>query len=510
VAKVRVSFLCSACGAVQPKWLGRCPECGGWNTLERFAEMPGDDDDLVDHGAAGDLGTAASDPLGDSTESSGDRPHRTTIDPRRSAPQPLSEVSVRAIPRITTGVAEFDRVLGGGLVPGSTILLGGEPGIGKSTLLLQALLSIAKSGLRTLYATSEESSQQVRLRADRISPGTTDPAADARGSTDPGARTPTDLLLHADSQLDRVLEHARKLRPTVLAVDSIQLVSRSGLDAAPGSITQLRRCCLDLVHFAKRSGCAVILVGHVTKEGVLSGPKVLEHMVDVVLSFEGDRHHLHRVVRATKNRFGSTQEVGLFEMTGAGLSEVDDSALALESAHSPRPGSVLVSTLAGSRAMLAEIQALTATGFLGNAKRKTSGIDGSRASMLIAVLEKHAGLRLADQDIYVSCAGGLRVSEPAVDLGVALAIAGSHLRRALPVRTAVLGEVSLAGDLRAVRQFGARVAAAHRRGVRTMVVPESNRESVGGVRFIRVQRVSDAIDLLEAATARRSPTHSDS
>lgn len=536
MAKTRISFLCGACGAVQPKWLGRCPECGGWNTLERFTELPLDDeadthDPYAAHDADGADGAGA---VGAShAPGAADHDRRAARaranDPRTAAPRPLSEISAESTPRVASGIAELDRVLGGGLVPGSTILLGGEPGIGKSTLLLQALLSIAQRGHRALYATSEESAHQVKLRADRLAEseapdratsltaegGST--ARRSRGDRSPSEtaladRAPTELLLHADSVLDRILEHARKLRPAVLAIDSIQLVARSGLDASPGSVTQLRRCCLDLVHFAKRSGCTVIMVGHVTKEGVLSGPKMLEHMVDAVLAFEGDRHHLHRVVRATKNRYGSTQEVGLFEMTGIGLVEVDDTALALSSAEEPRPGSALVATLAGSRAMLAEIQALTATGFLGSAKRKTSGVDSSRANMLIAVLEKHAGLRLADQDIYIACGGGLKVSEPAVDLGLALAVAGSHLRRALPALTAVMGEISLSGEIRAVRQLDARIEAARRRGIKTIVVPAAQSTvspkgrpsaaraataaKIPGVELVPVARISDAINLL--------------
>ncbi|MBX3356530.1 MAG: DNA repair protein RadA [Phycisphaeraceae bacterium] len=462
MARARVSFLCGSCGAVQPKWVGRCPECGGWDTLERFVEPAVNEiDDAARAGAPG-----ARSPAG---------------------PQPLASISTDAAPRLETGVAELDRVLGGGFVPGSTILLGGEPGIGKSTLLLQALLSVARRGHLAHYATSEESAHQVKLRADRL-------------RTDASEEPSENLLLHAESLLDRVLEHARRRPPAVLAIDSIQLVARSGLDAAPGSIVQLRRCCMDLVHFAKQQGCTVIIVGHVTKEGLLSGPKTLEHMVDAVLSFEGDRHHLHRAVRATKNRFGSTQEVGLFEMSGNGLMPVDDSALTAEAALEPRPGAALVVPLAGSRAILAEVQALTATGFLGSAKRKTSGVDAARTSMLIAVLEKHGGLRLADQDVYVACAGGLRVTEPAVDLGIALAIAGSHLRRTLPPRTAVIGEVSLAGEVRPVRQIEARLAAARRRGIDTILVPAANAMSAEGLTLRPIRRISDAIDCLAPAS----------
>lgn len=395
----------------------------------------------------------------------------------------LEEIGADPAPRLASGIAEFDRVLGGGLVPGSVILLGGEPGIGKSTLLLQVTLSLTAQDRTVLYATSEESASQLRLRSERLLGS---PAHDA-----------SRLFVLADSLLDRILQQAVRLRPSLLAVDSIQLVSRHGLDAAPGSMTQLRRCCADLVVFAKRSGCAVVIVGHVTKDGLLSGPKVLEHLVDVVLSFEGDRHHLHRVVRAAKNRFGSTQEVGLFEMTGQGLMQVDDAALALSAAASPRPGSVLVPTLAGSRAMLAEIQALTASGFLGSAKRKTSGLDASRVGMLVAVLEKHADLRLADQDIYVASAGGLRVTEPAVDLGVALAVAGAQLRRSLPPLTACIGEISLAGDIRPVRQLEQRIEAARRRGIKRVVIPAGQSSlSTAELEAMPVGRVSDALEHL--------------
>jgi len=463
VAKSRVSFLCGNCGAVHPKWLGKCPECGGWNTLERFVETP----------VAGAVGAALGGD-GGAARAGAEMPR----------PRPLPDVSTDAVARIPTGIGELDRVLGGGIVPGSVVLLGGEPGIGKSTLLLQALLSLARADRTALYATSEESPQQIKLRAERLDSAT--------------LPDPSRLLLYADSLLDRMLEHAVRLKPSLLAVDSIQLVARHDVDGAPGSVVQLRRCCHDLVSFAKRSGCAVVLVGHVTKDGLLSGPKMLEHMVDVVLSFEGDRHHLHRVVRATKNRFGSTQEVGLFEMTGVGLVEVDDSRLASAQMAEPRPGSATAPTLAGSRVMLAEIQALAASGFLGNAKRKTSGVDASRVGMLVAVLEKHGGLRLADQDIYVASAGGLRLSEPAVDLGVALAIAGAHLRRALPAHAAVVGEISLAGDLRPVRQIEQRVEAVRRRGVRTLLLPAGQLQSAPGISLVPIRRVSDAIDQLLA------------
>ncbi len=432
---------------MQAKWLGKCPECGAWNTLERFVEPKM---------AAGAGGPGFASALGE------------------QAPpvRPISEVSTEDAARMPTGLAELDRVLGGGVVPGSAILLGGEPGIGKSTLLLQALSAAARGGRPVLFATSEESPQQVRLRADRL---------DA---------THDHLWICADSNLQRILEAARRVNPAVLAVDSIQMVARPELEASAGSASQLRACCLELVAFAKTTGCAVVMVGHVTKEGTLSGPKMLEHLVDVVLSFEGDRHHLHRVVRAAKNRFGTTHEVGLFEMSGSGLREVDEAALAVDPAAAPRAGAVLVPTLAGSRCLLAELQALTATSFLGSAKRKASGLESGRLAMVIAVLEKHGGVRLADADVFAAAVGGLRIVEPAVDLGLALAVAGAHAARTLPAATAVVGELALSGEIRPVRQLELRAAGARRRGVRTLAVPRAQADALGGA-GLHVRGVAD-------------------
>jgi DNA repair protein RadA/Sms len=312
-----------------------------------------------------------------------------------------------------------------------------------------------------LYATSEESAAQVKLRADRL-----DGSADAaRGAN---------LLLLAEPNLAVIAEEARRTNPAFLVLDSIQLAYRGDVDAVPGSLQQLRRCCLDLVTLAKTTGTAVAVVGHVTKEGDLAGPKLLEHLVDVVLAFEGDRHHAYRVVRAVKNRFGSTQELGLFEMTGGGLSEVEEASLAADAAGGRTPrrtGAVFSPVLAGSRVLLAEVQALTATGFLGAAKRRASGLDAARLAMLIAVLEKHGGLRLGDQDVYASVLGGVRITEPAADLSIALAVAGAFYGRALPAAAAALGEIALTGEVRAVRQLDQRVQAAVRRGARLLLVP---------------------------------------
>lgn len=415
-----------------------------------------------------------------------DETGRPGIEGAAPSAAPMAEISPLEVPRLPTGISEFDRTLGGGLVPGSAILVGGDPGIGKSTLLLQAFSALAARGQRVLYASSEESAQQVKLRAERI---LGDGVSKSRDEN---------LFLLAESSVARITNEARRVRASVLAIDSIQLVHRHDADALPGSMTQLRRCCLELVQFAKTTGTVVMIVGHVTKEGDLAGPKLLEHLVDVVLSFEGDRHHAYRLVRATKNRFGSTHEIGLFEMTGEGLAEVDESALAAANATEPRPGTAIAPVMAGSRVLLAEIQALAVAGFLGSAKRKASGMDAGRLSMMIAVLEKHGGLRLSDQDIYASVAGGLRIVEPAADLAVSLAIAGAHLARALPPATAVLGEVGLSGEIRPVRSLDQRVAEAIRRGCSTVLVPAAQADSakpyLQGV--VPIRSCAQALELL--------------
>ena len=439
MAKVRTSWLCRECGNVQPKWMGKCPDCGAWDALERFTEH------AVPAGAEGAalVTSAAGAPRG---------------------AVPLAEVKPLDVPRVPTGIDELDRVLGGGVVPGSVSLLGGDPGIGKSTLLLQAAARMADAGHTVLYASSEESAAQVRMRADRLEGGTP-----SRG---------THLLVMAEPNLAAVVEEARRTAPALLVLDSIQLAFRPDVDGPPGSLAQLRRCCLDLVALAKLGGIAVAMVGHVTKEGDLAGPKLLEHLVDAVLAFEGDRHHAYRVVRAVKNRFGSTQEVGLFEMTGAGLSQVEEASLGPEAGddRAARPGSVFAPVLAGSRVLLAEVQALTATGFLGNAKRRASGLDAGRLAMLIAVLEKHGGLRLADQDIYASAVGGMRVLDPAADLAVALAVAGAFHGRSAGGAAVAFGEIALSGEVRSARQLEQRVHAEVRRGARLLLVPAPQAE----------------------------------
>lgn len=443
-----------------------------------------------------------------------------------------------ALLRMPTGIGELDRVLGGsmeeepyakqsskkassqsnrnakglrGLVPGSAILLGGDPGIGKSTLLLQAANGLAAHS-RVLYVSSEESAHQLRLRAKRLGaagqdrPSTKQSAANqtdedqAYGAdddtVDSAGESTSDLYVLADTNLARIIDQTIKTKPSVLIVDSIQMIYKGDLPAAPGSVTQLRACCQELVYLAKTSGCAVILIGHVTKEGRLAGPRLLEHMVDTVLYFEGDRYHSHRVVRAIKNRFGTTLEVGLFEMTDRGLLPVQDGAGLLAAEYQPMAGSVVCPVVQGSRCLLIEIQALTATGFLGNAKRKTSGLDSNRLAMLIAVLEKRAELKLADQDIFTSSVGGMKVTEPAADLAVALAIASAHYNRQLAPGVCAVGEIGLGGEIRHVQQMEQRVREAARMGFTQVIAPRIKIKAPKGCELIECRNVDQAVQLL--------------
>ncbi|MFM7052370.1 MAG: DNA repair protein RadA [Planctomycetota bacterium] len=491
MAKTRTEFLCRECGANHPKWQGKCPDCGAWDALEKFT---------VEVESKG----GAPAPIWGAPADAGEAEDLARLGIGRAVA--LGSVPEATVPRIPTGISEFDRVLGGGLVPGSVLLLGGDPGIGKSTLLMQAAASIAAGGGSSLYASSEESPQQVRLRAERLAN-----VSGAGGLASLGER----LLVLGETNVARIVEQARRLRPTLVLVDSIQLVHRADVSAAPGSLAQLRRCCLDLVALAKSTGCCVIMVGHVTKEGALAGPKLLEHLVDVVLGFEGDRHSAVRVVRGVKNRFGSTQEIGLFEMQGDGLAEVE-SVRAPFAGGPPAPGCAFVATMAGTRCLLGEVHALVATGFLGSAKRRASGLDSARLAMLIAVLEKHGGLRLADQDVFAQALGGLKIAEPAADLAVALAIAGAFVGRVLPEGTVAIGEIGLTGELRTVPHIEQRVHESLRRGARVVLVPASARISPLPARdeprqselgeIVKVGTISRAIEVLSPAQRSLGPS----
>jgi DNA repair protein RadA/Sms len=488
MASAKRVFSCRTCGAVQSRWMGKCPDCGAWDALEeqRVEKSAKKDPQrgLIEswQGSAG-AGTPEvdSEPL-----------HASASNPAR----PIGEINDQPgrVPRISTGIDEFDRVLGGGpsggLVPGSAVLVGGDPGIGKSTLLLQAAGAMGRdaSGPAVLYVSSEESAEQVRLRASRL-----------------GAAASPGLMVLSDTNLARIVEQTRRVMPRVLIIDSVQMIYKADLDAAPGSITQLRRCCAELVYLAKLSGIAVVLVGHVTKDGQLAGPRLLEHLVDAVLYFEGDRYHAHRVLRGVKNRFGTTLEIGVFEMTGQGLKQAPAGLGAgvlmdVTAGGKPRIGSALCPVMNGSRCLLVELQALTATGFLGAAKRKSSGLDPSRLAMLIAVLEQHAELRLADRDVFASSVGGIRVVEPAADLALLLAIASAHFKKPVDVRTGVVGEVGLGGEVRPVAQLDQRVSEAARLGCTRLIVPAGRAAAelarVPGCAIDRVVNIDQAIERL--------------
>jgi DNA repair protein RadA/Sms len=457
-AKQRIQFVCNACGSVHPKWMGKCPDCGQWDALEEQRDMPVDDRRLRLGAADGDLANGAE-------------------------PVRLRDVKPgEGAARWPSGIGEFDRVLGGGLVSGMAVLVGGEPGIGKSTLLLQAAARWAgrKGGeAPVLYVTSEESTKQTKLRAERL-------------------EVPSDhLLVLAEANLARIIQQVHQTKARVVVIDSLQMVYKPDLPAAPGSVTQLREACMDLTYLAKQTGAAVVLVGHVTKQGQLAGPKLVEHVVDTVVYFEGDRYHAHRVVRCTKNRFGGTHEVGLFEMTGRGLKEVTDPGriFAEQYQDSPPSGSVMTVALQGSRPLLVEVQALTASSVIGSARRKVSGFSSDRTAMIIAVLEKRGELKLAADDVFVNVAGGVKVTEPAIDVAVAMAIASAHFNRPLPPGTLCLGELGLGGEIRPVSQIETRLMEASRLGVGHAVIPpmRGRKPALGGMAVHEVRRLNQAL-----------------
>jgi len=448
----RTVYRCSGCGHIEARWLGRCPACAEFGTLlEEVAggEPPRPGSALASDGAA----------------------------PVAS----IDVVELDARHRISTGLAELDRVLGGGLVPGTVVLLGGDPGIGKSTLLLQLLGGVAQRG-PVLYATGEESVAQTALRARRV-----------------GAASRA-LRLVAETDVDVILGHARATPPTVLAVDSIQTVYTSELDSIPGAIAQVRECAARLVRYAKTTAIPVILVGHVTKDGSIAGPKTLEHLVDCVLHVEGDGAGAYRIVRAHKNRFGSTQEIGVFEMRAGGMLEVPNpSALLLAERPRGAPGSVVVASADGHRPLLVEVQALVAPASAGIGRRTVAGVDANRVALLLAVLAQRAGYDILGQDVFVNIAGGLRLAEPAIDLGVACALASSHRGRAIDAETVVFGEVGLAGEVRAVPMAELRLAEARKLGFTRCILPTQNRarlEDDHGLELVAVDRLAAALAAL--------------
>ncbi len=461
----KIVFVCQSCGAQAPKWMGRCPDCGEWNTLveERVAEpAPG--------AAAGGTGGAGAVGSRYGLSSSG------------NAARLFADVDSVAAERISTGISEFDRVLGGGIVPGSLVLLGGEPGIGKSTLLLQAAAHFAGTVGPVLYASGEESEHQVKSRGERL------------GISD------APLYLLAETCLERILEQIASLKPALLIVDSIQTVFSLKLQSAPGSIGQVREAATQLLFASKGQNVPTFLVGHVTKDGSLAGPKVLEHVVDTVLYFEGEKHHAHRVIRAVKNRFGAVSELGIFEMTGTGLCPVaNPSGLFLAERPVNVPGSAVLCCIEGTRPMLVEVQALVSTSNYGMARRTASGLDQNRVALLLAVLEKRAGLNLMGEDVFVNIAGGMTVDEPAADLGVISAIASSVRNRPVRAGTAMFGEIGLAGEIRSTTQASLRIREASQMGFARCIVPAGQAapaEATPGCELVGVKTVGEAMDAL--------------
>ena len=445
MAKPKTIYSCTECGATNPKWQGQCPGCNAWNTLvESVAETPGK--------------------------------HRFEALAPAARLQNLAEIEAREADRIATGIGEFDRALGGGLVGGGVVLIGGDPGIGKSTLLLQALAHLAQTQ-RVLYVTGEESGQQVALRARRLN-------LDA-----------TNLPLMAEINLERILATLQAEKPQVAVIDSIQTLWSDQLSSAPGSVAQVRDCAAQLTRLAKPAGITVILVGHVTKEGALAGPRVLEHVVDTVLYFEGDTHSSFRLVRAVKNRFGAVNELGVFAMTETGLKGVSNPSAMFLSQHGQEvAGSCVLVTQEGTRPLLVEIQALVDTAH-GNPRRLTVGLDAQRLAMLLAVLHRHAGIVCFDQDVFVNAVGGVKIGEPAGDLAVLMAITSSLKNKPLPEKRIVFGEVGLAGEIRPAPRGQERLREAAKLGFTRALIPEANkpRQPIPGLEVIAVRRVEEAV-----------------
>jgi DNA repair protein RadA/Sms len=451
--KAETIFSCQSCGHQSRKWLGKCPECGEWNSLveERFQ------------------------PIKKSTS-------RTSFNLREVSAVPYSEIEPQDDVRIPSGVTEFDRVLGGGIVPGTLVLIGGDPGIGKSTLLLQVADRLSQSGATVLYVSGEESERQIKLRGERLQ-------VDAKS-----------VYLLPETNLENISREIDRLNPGAIIVDSIQTVFSGLIESAPGSVSQVREVAHQFLLLAKNRGIPVFLIGHITKEGSLAGPKALEHIVDTVLYFEGERHHNHRIVRATKNRFGAANEVGIFEMTSTGLIPVaNPSQMFLQERPQNVAGSVVTACMEGTRPMLVEIQALVSSTKYGTGKRMTQGVDQGRVALLIAMLEKRVGFQLAGEDVFVNIAGGLEVDEPAADLGVVSAIASSFKNMPVDAHTAVFGEVGLTGEVRGAMQASVRAREAQALGFKRIVLPASNvsgLERLLGIRVVGVCSVDEALEEL--------------
>lgn len=450
--RAKTSFSCQACGHQAPRWLGRCPDCGGWNTMKEERQ------------AATGKG----------------RPAAVKAAPAMATP--IAEIEIVGEPRRLTQIGEFDRVLGGGVIPGAVILIGGDPGIGKTTLLLQALPRLADKHEQVLYVSGEESPRQIKMRGQRL-----------------GIEEPN-LLILAETSLEQILKAVQEIQPAAVVVDSIQTVYTEQLTSAPGSISQVQEVAGQLMWLAKRVGLPVFIIGHVTKEGAIAGPRLLEHIVDTVLYFEGDKGHSYRILRAVKNRFGSTNEIGVFEMKDSGLEEVrNPSELFLAERSHRSTGSVVVSSLEGSRPILVELQALVSSTSYAMPKRMANGVELNRVSLLLAVMEKRLGFHLSGQDVYVNVVGGMQIDEPAIDLGIVAAVTSSL--REIPVEPSllVLGEVGLGGEVRAISQAELRIREAAKMGFKRCLLPERNLaklDGIDGIELIGIREMGEALEVV--------------
>ena len=459
MAKDKIAYVCSNCGQESPKWIGKCPACGQWNTFQEIRVAPDTRQQAATHAAA----------------SAG---HQL----RRNKVLRLGDISAKDDPRIDMHDQELNRVLGGGLVPGSIVLLGGEPGIGKSTLSLQTALNLPEK--RILYVSGEESAHQLKMRAERLTANTND-----------------NFLVLCENSLENIFEHIKDEKPELVIIDSIQTIATETVESSAGSIAQVRECASALLRFAKTSGVPVILIGHITKEGTLAGPKILEHIVDTVIQFEGDQHHLYRLLRSMKNRFGSTSELGIYEMQQTGLRQVDNpSELLLTQEHDGLSGIAISSAIEGIRPLLVETQALVSSAAYGTPQRQATGFDQRRLNMLLAVLEKRVGFKLMQKDVFLNIAGGLRVTDLAMDLSVIAAVLSSNVDTPIEQGWCMAGEVGLSGEVRPVNRIEQRIAEAEKLGFNDMIIPKYNTQGFSqrkfNIRLHPVRKVEEALRAL--------------
>jgi len=473
MAKTKTAYFCNSCGCEEPKWFGKCPSCGEWGTcVEEIVQADGS--------------------LGKKPKSSGgvqwSHAGALNLPGQKEKPHKLSEIEATEESRIDMNDGELNRVLGGGLVKGSMVLLGGDPGIGKSTLLLQTVLQVTDK--KVLYCSGEESAYQLKLRANRLS-------ASPRG----GLEGVDNLYVACETNLDQIFVDVANIEPDILIVDSIQTIATDDLESSAGSVGQIRECAARLLKFAKESGTPVILVGHITKEGSLAGPKVLEHIVDTVLQFEGDQHYMYRILRATKNRFGSTSELGIYEMLGTGLRQVSNpSELLLSGCQQGLSGVTIAAAIEGMRPFLIETQSLVSSSAYATPMRSTTGFDGRRLNMLLAVLEKKVGFKLVQKDVFLNIAGGLKVSDPAMDLAVISAVLSSNMDIAVDGRTCLTGEVGLSGEIRPVSRLEQRIMEAEKLGFQRILIPDFSLKSIDvkklNIEVCQVKRVEEAFRLI--------------